>query len=66
MELNIITPISKHLYAVDYSTYIQVSINTNSIIKAIAIIDSRVIGNFISERLVSSAGLPTKKKRYSY
>ena len=29
-------------------------------------IDSGATGNFISERLVSSAGLSTKRKRYSY
>ena len=67
MELNIITPIKeRHLCAVDYSTYIKVPVNINSTAKTIAIIDSRATGNFISERLVQLAGLPTKKKRYPY
>ena len=67
MELNIITPMKeRHLCAVDYSTHIKVPVNINGTTKTIAMIDSGATGNFISERLVQSAGLPTKKKRYPY
>ena len=64
-EISVITS-NRHLYAVQYDTYIKVPVNINSIRKTIAIIDSGATGNFISERFALDNDLPTRTKKDQY
>ena len=60
-EINVITPVIRHLYSTDYETHVNVPVQINGT-NTITMIDSRATGNFVSRTLVQSAGLPTRKK----
>jgi len=64
-EINIITPVIRHLYSTKYEIHVNVPVQINGV-KTITIIDSGVTGNFISRTLVQSAGLLTRKKKELY
>ena len=64
-EINVMTPKTRHLCSTDYETHVNVPVQINGT-NTIAMIDSGATGNFVSQTLVQSAGLPTRKKKEPY
>jgi len=50
-EINIITPVIRHLCSTKYEIHVNVPVQINGV-KTIAMIDSGVTGNFISRTLI--------------
>jgi len=50
-EINIITPVIRHLCSTEYEIHVNVLVQINGV-KTIAMIDSGVTGNFISRTLI--------------
>jgi len=56
---------TRHLCSTDYETHVNILVQINGT-NTITMIDSGVTGNFVSQALVQSAGLLTRKKKELY
>jgi len=64
-EINVLIPKTRQLCSTEYATHVNIPVRVDGQ-RTMAMIDSGASGNFISEALVRSVGLPTRRKKLPY